>query len=142
MVSRPRVEIRAVIHAARLLDHFGITHSRQGRKACVLLPPMDQRAPVQARIDARRRCRVPAYPVVQGIKQGTQHGAIVRGIVQVVGNAATRWIGSGPVLRAAEGVNPDLIGDNSVFLAQRVGVDQGAAAVPVLRRALRVHHPG
>src|SRR5262249_6873691 len=43
---------------------------------------------------------------------------------------------------AAERVNADVTGDRHVFFAERVGVREGAAAIPVLGGALRVHDLG
>src|SRR2546426_12193722 len=43
------------------------------------------------------------------------------------------------LFRSAEGVDPHALGDLGVALAARIGVDQGAAPVPVDRKSTRLN---
>ena len=104
--------------------------------------PIDQRLIGDLRIDARRRRRAGLTPLPQLEQERPQEDAVVGGVGQVVAAAARRRVGGRAVLRAAESVDADVVGDGGVLLAQGVGVDQRAAAVPVFRGALRVHHLG
>src|SRR5262249_18725451 len=102
--------------------------------------PIDQRAPVKARINARRRGRAVFHPGVERVEQRPQQWPVVAGIVQVVGEAAGWWVAGRSMLGAAEGVDADVGRQSGILRAERVGVGDRAAAVPVLCGALRVHH--
>jgi hypothetical protein len=118
------------------LDNFRVAHAGQGREASALLLPGDERAVVDPRIDARRGRRVVPGPGVEGVEEGPQQRAVVAGVVQVVGDAPARRIAGGAVLRAAEGVDADVIGNLDILGAGRVGMDERTAAVPVFGGAL------
>jgi hypothetical protein len=79
-------------------------------------------------------------PGVESVEQRAQVGPIITGVVQIIGGATRRRIARRAVLRAAEGIDAHVGGHDRIRLAQGVGMNQRAAAVPVLGRALRVHH--
>ena len=106
-----RREVRAEVEGRRLLDHLRVAHAGERREAGARLPPGDQRALVDARVDARRRRGAVPDPGVEGVEQRPQERAVVGGVEQVVGDAAARRVGGRAVLRAAEGVDAHVLRD-------------------------------
>jgi hypothetical protein len=73
---------------------------------------------------AGRRLRAVLNPGIERVEQAAEQRAVVAGISQVFGDAATGRVAGRAVLRAAKGIDANLGRFRHVFRAQAIGMNQ------------------